>query len=315
MNGYILSNIARLSYENEETFRKEIVNYTNPTSIQFFDAAVNKFSDAQLYILHFNDCIVFSVRGTSSKSDMLTDANFLKDTFQDVQYCNYVDQKKYPNIKVHSGFLNQYNTVKFCVLADVFKSLWESKELPVKIYLTSHSLGAAISTLLAACLKAHFGNKVYVENWTFGCPRVGNTTFNHFYNDHVDKTYRHICKNDLVPRIPRIGYSKFEEFIQLGDPKNGKCICLESLIGSVEDHSIVNYCSYFDNPLEKVEKIEKVEKVEIVHVEEQGVDVEKGKESFVDLEEVKEAIEEQIMDIVEEQEDKVIEINRDMIIS
>lgn len=244
MDGYILSNIARLAYENEETFRREIVNYTQPEKIHFFDASVNNFSDAQLYILKYSNYLVFSVRGTSSKKDMLTDANLFKDLFQDIQYCNYVDSKKYKGIKVHSGFLNQYNTIKFCVLADVFQYLWDKKDsIPIKIYLTSHSLGAAISTLLASCLKAHFGNKIYIENWLFGCPRVGNSSFNKFYNDNIDKTYRFINKNDLVTRIPRLGYSKFDAYIQLGNLKD--CSMFQKLFGSIEDHSMDNYCSYF----------------------------------------------------------------------
>ncbi len=248
MNGFILSNIARLSYEDENTFRTEIVKYTNPDKIYFFDAKINNFSDAQIYILKYNNYLVFSVRGTSSKSDMLTDANIFKDLFQDVQYCNYVDQKKYKNIKVHSGFLNQYNTIKFCVLAEVFQYIWKNKtEQPLKLYLTSHSLGAAISTLLATCLKAHFGNKIYIENWSFGCPRVGNSTFNKYYNDNIDKTFRFINKNDIVTRIPRIGYNKFKDFIQLGKPNNSNY--LEKIIGSVNDHSMDNYCSYFVNDI------------------------------------------------------------------
>jgi hypothetical protein len=92
---------------------------------------------------------------------------------------------------------------------------------PVKVIFTSHSLGAAISTLAAATLKAQFTTNVAIENWTFGCPRVGNKMFVKYYNDNVDKTFRYVCGNDIITKIPKIGFVAFKDIIHLID-ENGE---------------------------------------------------------------------------------------------
>ena len=51
-----------------------------------------------------------------------------------------------------------------------------------KIWVTGHSLGAAISVLCAVEL-AQEGFSVNVIN--FGCPRVGNQDFSNFYRSYV----------------------------------------------------------------------------------------------------------------------------------
>jgi hypothetical protein len=244
MNATILSNIANLSYENEDTFRSKITIYTQPNNIHFFDASVNGFSDAQMYTLEYDNVIVFSIRGTSTLHDLITDIYTHKKLFHDIQFCNYVDQQKYKNMRVHSGFLQQYNTVKFNILAHIFKRLWADQTKQLHIILTSHSLGAGIAVLVAATLKAHFGEKVYIENWLFGCPRVGNNTFMNFYNDNIDKTFLYVCKNDIVTKIPKIGYSHFKNKIILGDPT--KASFCSRIFGTINDHFMDNYITHIN---------------------------------------------------------------------
>ena len=177
-----------------------------------------------MYILTYDECIVFSVRGTSSILDSFSTLSMSKKILQDVQYSNYVDNKIYKKIKVHAGFLSQYNTVKFNIIANVFEKMWNNKvseKGPVKVIFTSHSLGAAISTLAAATLKAQFTTNVTIENWTFGCPRIGNKMFVKYYNDKVDKTFRYVCGDDIVTKIPKIGFVAFKDIIHLID-ENGE---------------------------------------------------------------------------------------------
>lgn len=245
MNASSLSYIAKLSYCNEREFRENLKvmspTIPAPNHIHYFDAAINGYSDAQMYVLTYDDCIVFTVRGSSSIYDAITDLYTQKKLFQDVQYSNYVDGKIYKKIKVHAGFLSQYNTVKFNIIANVFEKLWNNKSLakkqdqeqekekdkeptkvaPVKVIFTSHSLGAALSTLAAATLKAQFTNNVTIENWTFGCPRVGNKMFVKYYNENVDKTFRYVCGDDIITKIPKIGFVAFKDIIHLTD-ENGE---------------------------------------------------------------------------------------------
>ena len=253
----ILANIARLSYEKEDKFKSEIINYVIPSSIDFCDASINNYSDAQMYILNFEEYIIFTIRGTSNIKDGITDINLLKDRFQDVQYCNYVDSTKYKNIQVHRGFLDQYNTVKFHIISHIFQRLWSNPNKQIKVIFTSHSLGAAISTLACATLKAHLKNRVFVENWLFGCPRVGNEHFVNFYNDNVDLTNRYICGNDLVTRVPRIGYTSFKHYIQLSNPNEGSF--LSRNFGSIKDHYMISYIKCLEDIENNKNKYNKID--------------------------------------------------------
>jgi predicted lipase len=256
MNIIDYAKIAKLSYESEDVFKKKITKITNPTNVHFVDAGVNGYSDAQMYVLEYQDKLLFTVRGTSSIKDIITDIGIVKTLFEDVQYSNNINNDKYKEIRVHSGFHHQYNTLKFCVIANIFKRIWDIKyPKPIKIYFTSHSLGAAISSLLAATLKAHFGSKVHVSNYAFGCPKVGNSSFLEFYNDNIDKTYRYVNNNDIVTRLPKIVYAEYNDIIQLGKPNKGDII--DQNLGNISDHSIDNYIKSLEKYIYKNNKKKK----------------------------------------------------------
>lgn len=259
VNPYILANIAKLSYCDEKQFKEEIYNFTTPDDIFFYDASIYGYSDAQLYTLIYNDKIIFSVRGTSSIKDAISDIKFIKTLFKDVQYC--VKSKKdknnnlnkndkiYKNIKVHKGFLSQFNTIKFRIISYVFSALWGNKcknPLNDKIHIifTSHSLGAAISTLASTLLKAHFNDKIFLENWTFGCPRVGNNSFIRYYQDNIDLSNIYIYGNDIVTKVPKLGFKKFNKCIYLKDTFETPSWCVKKIndfFGEIDDHYIDNY--------------------------------------------------------------------------
>ena len=69
-------------------------------------------------------------------------------------------------------------------------------------YVTGHSLGAAVATLLSRAIVS-MRDKYWPENkdvsvvcYNFGSPRCGNKTFAKDYNENVPYTYRHV--NDQV---------------------------------------------------------------------------------------------------------------------
>tara|TARA_B100000212_G_scaffold31527_1_gene20609 strand:- start:441 stop:863 length:423 start_codon:yes stop_codon:yes gene_type:complete len=86
-----------------------------------------------------------------------------------------------------------------------------------QIYITGHSLGAALATLVAGRL-----NNPDVVLYTFGSPRVGNGKWN---KCQKFKHYRFRNNNDLVTRIPPawLGFKhngKFMYFNSNGDYKD-----------------------------------------------------------------------------------------------
>jgi len=253
MEPITLAQIANLSYENEYNFKRCIIKYTNPIDVLFFNAYDSYSIDAQIYALEYENELIFSVRGTSSKSDVLSDLYTIKQKFSDVIFPVLFDNKNakhnHKNIMVHSGFLKQYKALKFFVLSNVFKQIWNNATKksegettninPIKITFTSHSLGAAVSVLLSSLIKSHFGNKVYIVNHLFGCPKIGNKSFVNFYNDIIDETYRYVNKNDIVARIPKINYKTTKNRIILNDPSNANWF--NRTFGNIKDHSMQKY--------------------------------------------------------------------------
>ena len=126
---------------------------------------------------------VIAVRGTQETKDFEIDADALQ-------------VKPDYGIKgeVHKGFYAQANTI----IADGrFKSFLfniEGREL----YVTGHSLGGAVATILAA----YFFEQGYKPLlYTFGSPRVGNTAFTQYYNDKFTH-FRHVNDFDIIPVLP-----------------------------------------------------------------------------------------------------------------
>lgn len=262
-----LAEIARLSYSNENEFKESISNYLSKdmkldvsNNIEFFDALKDYSIDAQIYTIELNknneNIIIFSVRGTSSNKDILSDLYVSKKKFGDILMSKNKTNIKYKNIKVHSGFLKQYNSLKFYVIQKLLKNIQNSNNSnlcnnhnininisnePIKIIFTSHSLGAAVSVLLSTLLKYLFGNKIYIINYLFGCPKIGNWGFVNLYNDIIDETYRYVNKNDIIPRIPKINYKTTKNRIIIGEKMMKKSCYFYKKIGNVEDHFMKSY--------------------------------------------------------------------------
>lgn len=257
--------IARLSYSNENEFKNDILKYLPKdinidisNNIDFFDAQKDYSIDAQIYTIELNEnhekTIIFSVRGTSSKKDILSDIYVYKRKFGDILMSkNNSNKYKYKNIKVHSGFLKQYNSLKFFVIQKIIKCMQINNignnvtNKPIKIIFTSHSLGAAVSVLLSTLLKYIFGNKVYVINYLFGCPKIGNSGFVNLYNDIIDETYRYVNKNDMISRIPKINYKTTKNRIIIGEKTMKKACCFHKIIGNAEDHFMKSYIEQMKN--------------------------------------------------------------------
>jgi len=115
---------------------------------------------------------------------------------------------------VHSGFDDALNSVWSTLLGDIKVRIGAFETY--KLFITGHSLGGALSILIAAKLK-HLSEssendsekKIYkemVDNLcvhTFGQPRVGNKSFCSWYDKGLfNQTTRHIYAMDIIPRVP-----------------------------------------------------------------------------------------------------------------
>ena len=75
-----------------------------------------------------------------------------------------------------------------------------------KLYVTGHSLGAALSVLFGIRLALKLPNQVQVIN--FGCPKVGNAAFAKLVNTKDNLCVQRVAhKRDVITRGPNLGYN------------------------------------------------------------------------------------------------------------
>ncbi|XP_012077652.1 uncharacterized protein LOC105638454 isoform X2 [Jatropha curcas] len=118
-------------------------------------------------------------------------------------------------IQVHSGFLSAYDSVRIRIISIIKLAIGyndDEAEPPVKwhVYVTGHSLGGALATLLALELSSSQLLKrgaISLTMYNFGSPRVGNRRFAEVYNQKVKDSWRVVNHRDIIPTVPRLmGY-------------------------------------------------------------------------------------------------------------
>jgi len=154
----------------------------------FDDDNTNTFG----YMGYVNGTIIISFRGTipSSLANWITDLQFAQTA-------------PYPNIdgaEVHSGFYAAYSAVQSQVLSQL--NALHSKFPKAPIFLTGHSLGAALSILCAVDLTFNGFNASQLFALNFGDPRVGNDVFAQYHNQQTSMSYRVVNQHDIVPHLP-----------------------------------------------------------------------------------------------------------------
>ena len=105
--------------------------------------------------------------------------------------------------KVHSGFQKEVNDLWMDILAEIEHN--QQLKVQKDIYMTGHSLGAAMVTIAAT-------RHAPIELFTFGSPRVGGPKFiRHITCPHL----RFMNNNDIVCRIPPawLGFKHHGEMI------------------------------------------------------------------------------------------------------
>lgn len=99
--------------------------------------------------------------------------------------------------EVHDGFLQTYSFARDSIIEGL--KVLEEK---TRVFVTGHSLGAALATLAAPDIENNMVRKIN-GIYTFGSPRVGNAKFSISYNKEFGKkSFRIANSSDLVTSIP-----------------------------------------------------------------------------------------------------------------
>jgi len=176
-------------------------SHTDTQGFAFIESHVELCSDLQSTVCS-NLCsnlknvftLVIAFRGSQQPKDWLTDFNAWHQT---MPYDN-VDS----NIKVHTGFINAYKSVR-----DQVHAIIEDVESKVnRVIICGHSLGGALAQLCAVDIQFNFDKKI--ECYASGSPAVGNKEFATSYNIRVPNTVRTYMRKDIVPMMPPANFQK-----------------------------------------------------------------------------------------------------------
>ncbi|MCH9699679.1 MAG: lipase family protein [Gammaproteobacteria bacterium] len=139
-----------------------------------------------------NEMVIVAFRGTEDFKDWLGNVKVWENEVKNGPAC---DQK----VKVHQGFNDAINSVT----ADdaLFSRIAELQQSGRQLYITGHSLGGALATLMAYIASNKHGIKVDGV-YTYGQPPVGDSGFKKCYEDRfLESTFRFVNFKDLVPRL------------------------------------------------------------------------------------------------------------------
>lgn len=170
--------------------RNMALSCANASKLAYADSSANPHDvfisakSTQATIIRRGDIVILAFRGTETDKikDWISDLRVAKITFN--------------GHKVHKGFYRAYQNVRRFIL-DHVNNLDKSTQL----YITGHSLGAALATLAAYDLLLH-GFKISGV-YTFGSPRVGDRKFAAAFNKKFEaRCYRIINDSDIVCRVP-----------------------------------------------------------------------------------------------------------------
>jgi hypothetical protein len=184
--------------------------------LEDYELVWDKERDTKVIMAWNYDTIVISFRGTASIANVKADAQVWL-TRVPVEECNDRVIKvttKWGGIagpllvpSVHRGFDQSYRGggVDRKLIAKVKEILMkhaDNDDYKCKIYVTGHSLGGALATLLAYDIQRECATVAPIDLacYTFGSPRTGNHAFAVLYNEKVPNTWHIINDQDAVAK-------------------------------------------------------------------------------------------------------------------
>lgn len=194
---WILASLAELAYdrfEDGEAAYELFVAKLEGGGFKLIESFHAPETDTQAFLAESSEgYAVLAFRGTevARRQDMLIDAQATRVSVLEG--------------RIHSGFRNAYDSVA----KKIEKSVLKLKDIP--LYVTGHSLGAALATVATQRLEHNLKiREMIAACYTFGSPRVGD---NHYDIEFKSPIYRVVNTTDVVTVIPLLAMG----YIHIGD--------------------------------------------------------------------------------------------------
>jgi hypothetical protein len=194
---WVMASMAHLAYdrfEDSRIARKLFIAKLQSGGFRLIKTFYSKETDTQAFLAVSNDgYAVLAFRGTeiSKRQDLKIDAQAMRVSVLDG--------------RIHVGFRNAYESVA----KEIEKSVLKFKDIP--LYITGHSLGAALATVATQRLEHHLKiREMIAASYTFGSPRVGDS---HYDIEFKSPIYRVVNTTDIVTVIPLLAMG----YVHIGD--------------------------------------------------------------------------------------------------
>ncbi len=204
---------AKVSDEDETPDISRMLATLKQDDPKFVGVTGFNVKSSQGAVIQHEDYLVAAFRGTDEAADWLDNINALP--------------KEGPLGNVHTGFHNALMDIWLAMKSEIRRIRSEvardrqERHLPKRalpLWITGHSLGAAMATLAAAHLIE--SDEPFFGVYTFGSPRCGDCGFARTYNVEANnRTFRFQNNNDIVTRVPArlMGYSHVGTFIYISE--------------------------------------------------------------------------------------------------
>lgn len=192
---WILAHMAKLAYIKFEESELELERLEYCLASGWFNLikTFNK-NGTQAFLAKNDEFVVLAFRGTQP------------DKWEDIRTDLRVIKLRTVDGKVHIGFKNAFDDVKNAVVTELRKHLGE-----MPLYITGHSLGAALATVAVQEIEEEFHDQV-AACYTFGSPRVGDGKYERAIKVPF---YRIVNATDIVTLIPFF----LGSFVHVGDTR------------------------------------------------------------------------------------------------
>ncbi len=153
-----MAELSDLAYEPYSEVQSKLSKFNLQADMEIFD----KGTDTNGFVASNEESVVVAFRGTTitSSKDVITDFKFFSDP---------IDSDR--DVKAHRGFIKAYKSVFSSVERKIKPHLGKKK-----LYITGHSLGAALASLTTYSITLKYANVKPIQ-YVYGCPPVGDITF------------------------------------------------------------------------------------------------------------------------------------------
>ena len=171
-------------------------------------AKKNNRADAKGYLVNRGDVMIMAIAGTESLKDVEVDFRVGRVHLNDNTTLDAKEKNISDRIFVHRGFRDYADVVLSDGLAERLKTSLEKNPNAI-LYLTGHSLGGAVATIVAIRLADAGLSTAQVKVITFGAPAIGSHALAATYADKIDLT-RIVMSGDVIKKsLGTLGYVQF----------------------------------------------------------------------------------------------------------